>query len=380
MNSITKKLLAVCCLMPGLAVAQNNYTIKGKTGSPVQAKKAYLLYELGGKAIQDSAIVRNGTFEFAGKLEGPVKAGIFLDHSGSGLAKLRNERKADRKMLYLDREHIQLSFQDSIAKAKINGSKINEAADHYQAIVAGQEKKIMDEINLAYVAATEAQKKDTAFVANMRKKYEAAQEKKAALSQKYIQENPDSYFSLLALQEMFADGNLSKVEPFFDGLTAQLKDSPLGKEFQKSMETVRKTSPGQMAIDFTENDVNDKPVKLAELRGKYVLLDFWASWCGPCRGENPNVLKAYNAFKDKNFTVLGVSVDAKKEDWLKAVAEDHLPWTQLRDVKTGGVSAADLYGIKFIPSSFLIDPTGKIVARNLRGAELDKKLEELLGK
>lgn len=378
---MTSKLIGMALLLlPALAVSQNNFTVKAKITLPVKAKKAYMLYEIAGKDVQDSAVVNNGTFEFAGKVEGPVKASLFLDHLGSGLAKLRTERKADFKTFYLDRENILISFQDSIVNAKITGSKINEAADHYQTIVSGQEKKEMDEINLAYIAASEAQRKDTAFVAGMRKRYDAAQEKKALLSQKYIKENPDSYFSLLAVQEMFTDGNLSKVEPFFTGLTVRLKNSRQGEEFKKSMETVRKTSVGKMAIDFTENDVNDKPVKLSGFRGKYVLLDFWASWCGPCRGENPNVLKAYNAFKDKNFTVLGVSVDAKKEDWLKAVAEDHLPWTQLRDVKTGGVSAADLYGIKFIPSSFLIDPKGKIIAVNLRGVDLDKKLEALLGK
>ena len=135
---------------------------------------------------------------------------------------------------------------------------------------------------------------------------------------------------------------------------------------------------GDMAPELTMNDVNDKPFSLSQLRGKYVLIDFWASWCGPCRGENPNVVAAFNQFKDKNFTVLGVSLDKNKQAWIDAIKEDKLTWQHISDLKYWSSAAAPLYGFDGIPYNVLIDPQGKIIATNLRENALQSKLAEVL--
>lgn len=135
---------------------------------------------------------------------------------------------------------------------------------------------------------------------------------------------------------------------------------------------------GSMAPDFTLNDVNGNPVSLSSFRGKYVLVDFWASWCGPCRGENPNVVKAFNRLKDKNFTILGVSLDENRDSWIKAIKDDNLTWPQVSDLQYWNSSVVSLYRFDGIPYNVLLDPSGKIIASNLRGEMLIETLETFI--
>jgi peroxiredoxin len=135
---------------------------------------------------------------------------------------------------------------------------------------------------------------------------------------------------------------------------------------------------GKPISDFEQADPNGKMVNIKSFRGKYVLIDFWASWCGPCRGENPNVVAAYNKYKNKNFTVLGISLDKSKDAWLAAVEKDGLTWTQLSDLKFWSNAVAQQFGIQSIPQNFLIDPNGVVIDKNLRGEALEAKLESIL--
>jgi peroxiredoxin len=197
----------------------------------------------------------------------------------------------------------------------------------------------------------------------------------------YIRQHPGSYLSLVALKELAGDDpDVTTIEPLFKRLSPALRNTQPGKELAAKLHDTGLTAIGNTAPDFTQNDVNDQPVKLSDFRGKYVLLDFWASWCGPCRAENPNVVKAYQKYKDKNFTVLGVSLDqpGKKEAWLTAIQKDSLPWTQVSDLQYWNNAAAKLYGINGIPQNFLIDPKGKIIAKNLRGEALEQKLAAVI--
>jgi peroxiredoxin len=341
---MNRLIITTMLLAPVMAFAQGNtYTLKGKFKSASVAGKVYLNYYKDGVTKRDSATVQNGTFEFRGPSDGPQQ--IYMTFISKDAPTDKKLRSRDSRSMYLDNGLISMDVTDSIKTAVIGGLVIN--ADH----------KKYEEIS----------------------KIREGQE--AALTA-YVKQNPDSYFSFQALQKIAGSYfDVNKVESLYNGLSAKARNSKEGQAFAGAIAAAKATVVGKTAPDFTHPDTDNKPVKLSDFKGKYVLIDFWASWCGPCRAENPKVLKAYNAFKDKNFTVLGVSVDQErdKDKWLKAIKDDGMPWTQLIDSDRSNKNrAGDLYAVKAIPSNFLIDPQGKIIAKNLRGQALEDKLAEVI--
>jgi len=369
-------------VLPYTTFAQTNdqFLINCSIGKLNSPSKAYLVYQLGANRMLDSAEIVNGNFKFTGQIIYPTNAFLIIDRAGIGFTNL--DKTADILNFYLDKGEFSIKSTDSASKAQIAGSKINE-----------EYKKLMAQLNPFFEeaqkleaddkATSEATKNTEEYQADLDKKRNQIQVGQKAVLKVFILSNPDSYLSLLALSSIGGPSpDAGELTTLYNSLSQPLKDTETAKNFKKALDKLTITSVGAMAPDFTEADVNGQPIKLSSFRGKYVLIDFWASWCGPCRQENPNVVKVFNKFKEKNFTILGVSLDREsgKADWINAINNDGLSWTQVSDLKFWNSEAAALYDVSAIPANFLIDPDGKIIAKNLRGRELERKLQEVLGK
>jgi peroxiredoxin len=374
MNLTSIKTIALTAIasLPALAFAQDSqYTVQGKIGDYNAPAKVYVQYRKDGKTVVDSAVLNGGNFKFTGKTGTPPVSGyILFNPKGTGL-----HSSEDYRSLYLEPGIITVTAADKIADAKIAGTKTNNDNEKYNLA----EKPIND----AYEALSSKRKTATPEqLSALNAEEKKIDDQDALVNKKFIQENPDSYVSLNALESYAYSADYVDIAPLFNNFSAAIKATEAGKKFADRLPKLKAVALGATAPEFAEADTAGKMVNLSSFRGKYVLIDFWASWCGPCRRENPNVVKAYNTYKGKNFTILGVSLDRPnaKDKWLAAIHKDGLTWNHVSDLKFWDSKAADLYAVRGIPQNFLLDPNGKIIGKNLRGEDLENKLAQIFGK
>jgi peroxiredoxin len=349
------KLLIIAALAPFVAAAQTpNFTITGKIGNLNAPAKVYLDYSSEGEGKSDSATFVNGTFKFTGNIKGIASSRMTLSREGIRDKEIYASGIGDVIYMNFGKENIHISSPDSLYNAKWTGSKVYEEMKAFEKEVGPTVMTVHHNANVLLKKATPEQQKDTAYFQILDKQVKALRVSRGQKMLLFAKNNPGSYFALQALSESVSGyGVKSDIAlPLFNGLTEPLRLSYTGQGLYKILNATTITALGSKAPDFTQKDVNGKSVSLSDFKGKYVLVEFWASWCSPCRAESPNLLKQYAAYKDKGFEILGVSVDHDKAKWIEAIKKDGLTWPQVSDLKGWESDARKVYGISGVPANF----------------------------
>ncbi len=324
-------------------------------------------YRVGEDRKTDSAKSTTGVYAFRGKTDEARKATL----------RVMGDESYDFMQFYLENGQIEIgAVKDSLSKGVAVGTKTNTDNRALQLAQAPAQLRL-DKFIQTYTAADKSNKQ---LMDSLDKTYDGIDADQKKITGDFVKTHPGSIVSAYEIIDMYSyNPDVQKFDSAFLLLDSAVKVSSIGQRLADRLTIAKKTDINQIAPDFTMDDVNGKPVTLSSLRGKYLLIDFWASWCGPCRRENPNLVKTYKTYNKKGFEVVGVSFDEPedKAKWVAAIKKDKLTWLQLSDLKGWECAAGKIYGISGIPMNFLLDPQGKIIAKGLRGADLDKKLEEV---
>jgi peroxiredoxin len=347
------------------AATQSGFTIKGKISNTTE--KTIIVNELTPKGLillDSSTISKDGTFELNGKVSEKTFAIINFP---KGAVLLVLDSTTNMALSIDAKTPDQFGVKGSEDTEQLR--KLLEVNNMYMQALRGLESKY---------AQYNATVPSIAVQNQIRKEYDSLMLARATDIQQFIFKGTPSITAYFATNFLTAEADF----PFFDKVDklfySQFSNSKYAREHHQRVETLRRTAIGETAPDIILSDPYGKTIALSSLRGKYTLIDFWASWCKPCRMENPNVVRMYTKFKSKGFEVFSVSLDDNKDSWIKAINDDKLLWNHVSDLKKWNASVVPLYNIESIPFTILLDKEGKIIAKNLRGEDLEKKLAELM--
>ena len=349
------------------AHSDTTYTLTGKIEG-LDSDWVYLVHQQSDAHLVDSVQANHGNFIFTGRMPYPEYCQLIIQNE------VGNPYRSD---LFL--ENGELTFtgkKDSLYNAILVGGPQQEEFKRFL--------KSEEPFSLSYSGAIRSYQ--DAKTQNDRQQMDSLEKILLDMNEQlkrsiknYAIAHPSSYAAVFELSLNFAyNPDPHELDSAYTGLDSSVRVSYFGKKVKEILDNAMRTAIGGPAPDFMLPDGLGKPVALSSFRGKITLVDFWASWCGPCRGENPAVVKAYRKYHPKGLAILGVSLDDQKDNWEKAIKKDRLPWTQVSDLKGWQNSAAVLYGVQGIPMNFLLDKKGKIIAKGLRGKDLEKKLAEVM--
>lgn len=379
-----KKLILGCLATVAVsgAFAQKKSVITGKVPAAFNNQYIFLL-NVSGNGYQklDSALVEKGAFKLAYEVADTQQAVLNIQFKSG-----EKEQSGFQELYITPNDKMSFTLKTAgdpnlFAGGVIKGSELTRQQQELEKTMATNTKSI-DSLQQLGQAMMSKVDRDTTGLYALRSAFQQLVEEKDALENKFMEAH-GNYFVSLSIFAQKMRGRVEDVDAAqktFDKFPAALRQTSVGLKVADHLKASAALGLNKVAPDFSAPTPDGKTLKLSDLRGKYVLIDFWASWCGPCRAENPNVVKAYNKFKDKNFDILGVSLDRTGDaaKWTAAIEKDGLVWHQVSDLKWWKSDIAKLYMINSIPQNFLLDPQGRIIATNLRGEALEQQLEKIL--
>jgi thiol-disulfide isomerase/thioredoxin len=370
-----KKLFLLLSLLVVFAACNDttfSYKITGQLSSGDMDRKTvylenFLWYlRLSDKKVLDSAVIQNGKFEFVGKADSSYIALLNMDNQSPFL------------QFFIEKGNIHVEVPDDINKSSATGTTLNDRLKAYNQSLEPTRNKITELVQYA-----RSQPRTDSLDAEVSKQYDVLSQELLQTSIRFLKEDSGTILSAYILMNAISQGlEEEQIQDVYNKFHEDVKKSALGKILQQEVDkmNIKELTVGEAFRDLTMQTPDGTKISISDYvgKGKYVLLDFWASWCGPCRGENPNVVALYNAYKDKGFEIVGISLDQDKEAWIQGIKEDKISWPQMSDLKGWNSEATIKYKIQGIPFTVLLDKEGKVIETNLRGDGLKNKIKALI--